>query len=907
MLITRLALENFKSYADLQLALRPGTIAILGANGAGKSSILEAIGFVLFDHMEEGIRLPALLREGATSGAAVVTIRSSFDQREYEVERRFTAKTTSRYRAYDVELGRRIMAEGNKDVQAWLHQHLCIDVGMDLGTLFRNTVGVPQGTFTAPFLLAASQRKPIFDPLLQAESYRKASDNLLVSSNHLERQAYETEREIAGLEGQLAALPGLLEEQSRLHGTLRQLDSEIAELRARLEAIVQDRARLDEAERSLRELTHQTERARADRDAQASMVKQAERLAQEAEAALASLEQSRAGHLAYLEAEERLRALDAQRHARDQLLKSKTALETQHAKLQTRLEQIARELLEIADAEERMRTLAPQVARQSELEAALHEAESEVTRLREAQRRERELLAEAARAQEDLSRSRSGAHEAEALDQRLRQWREELDGHLQTQRALGAERAAAQAERERLRKQSAALQEGDMARCPVCEAPLTPEHRDELVRRNAERMDELAAALQGWQRSNEAAVRAEKDVRSAIAQAEKRLRELPSAQALAEVERRFAERQAAAQSACEETVALAEAPARALSVKAELAILGDPRHEYQRCEDRARGRARSSQEEDVASRQIEDIDRRITQVDQELAAYAQLDSLWSVAQKTRDQHREAHDAFLAHSKTAEQAPARRANLAREQATHEALEVQLARSEARLAQAACAYDSDQHARLKAQEAQWGQDLAGRQASTSEQQRRLGIVASELTHLGDLQAQLDEKRIALQELGSLRTTVESVRRLLKEAGPLVTRRLVQRISWEATSLYGDIMEDHAGRLEWSEDYELALELQGQRRVFRQLSGGEQMTAALALRLALLRQISAVDTAFFDEPTAHLDPERRASLADRIMQVKGFSQLFVISHDDTFERAAQSYVRVVKDAAGSHCVGS
>ncbi len=39
-----------------------------------------------------------------------------------------------------------------------------------------------------------------------------------------------------------------------------------------------------------------------------------------------------------------------------------------------------------------------------------------------------------------------------------------------------------------------------------------------------------------------------------------------------------------------------------------------------------------------------------------------------------------------------------------------------------------------------------------------------------------------------------------------------------------------------------------------------------------------------------------------AEKIMQVKGFSQLFVISHDDTFERAAQSYIRVVKEGSTS-----
>jgi DNA repair protein SbcC/Rad50 len=148
---------------------------------------------------------------------------------------------------------------------------------------------------------------------------------------------------------------------------------------------------------------------------------------------------------------------------------------------------------------------------------------------------------------------------------------------------------------------------------------------------------------------------------------------------------------------------------------------------------------------------------------------------------------------------------------------------------------------------------------------------------------------------------------VRELLRQAGPYVTRHLVQRISQEAATIYADIMEDPIGRLEWSEDYELSLEVQGHRRTFRQFSGGEQMIAAMALRLALLRVSSAIDVAFFDEPTAHLDAIRREGLADKITQVRGFAQIVVISHDDTFEQAAQSYLRVVKGHGGGADAGS
>lgn len=70
---------------------------------------------------------------------------------------------------------------------------------------------------------------------------------------------------------------------------------------------------------------------------------------------------------------------------------------------------------------------------------------------------------------------------------------------------------------------------------------------------------------------------------------------------------------------------------------------------------------------------------------------------------------------------------------------------------------------------------------------------------------------------------------------------------------------------------------------------------MSAALAVRLALVREMSNVNVAFFDEPTANLDSVRRELLAQQIMTVRGFNQLFVISHDDTFEQATQNLIRV------------
>ncbi len=174
-----------------------------------------------------------------------------------------------------------------------------------------------------------------------------------------------------------------------------------------------------------------------------------------------------------------------------------------------------------------------------------------------------------------------------------------------------------------------------------------------------------------------------------------------------------------------------------------------------------------------------------------------------------------------------------------------------------------------------------------------------------HRGSAAERLRIAQSELEEWRELGQLLEYLRKMLREAGPQVTRALVEVISAQAAGLYADIINDQAGRLRWSEDYEILLEYKGHQRSFQQLSGGEETAAALATRLALLREISNIDIAFFDEPTTNLDDARRDNLAEQILGIRGFSQLFVVSHDDTFERATDHVVRLSKDGGTSKVV--
>ena len=169
------------------------------------------------------------------------------------------------------------------------------------------------------------------------------------------------------------------------------------------------------------------------------------------------------------------------------------------------------------------------------------------------------------------------------------------------------------------------------------------------------------------------------------------------------------------------------------------------------------------------------------------------------------------------------------------------------------------------------------------------------------INELLALSEEHSRALQDLKQCKKNLDFItfaRDAFKKAGPRIAERSVRHISEEADRLFRELLNRPNTSLTWKEDYEIEIQEGMQTRRFLNLSGGEQMCAALAVRLALLRVTADLDIAFFDEPTTNMDRPRRENLAEAICNIKSFRQLFVISHDDTFEKITENLISVTRD---------
>ncbi|MFC7167850.1 hypothetical protein [Halospeciosus flavus] len=80
---------------------------------------------------------------------------------------------------------------------------------------------------------------------------------------------------------------------------------------------------------------------------------------------------------------------------------------------------------------------------------------------------------------------------------------------------------------------------------------------------------------------------------------------------------------------------------------------------------------------------------------------------------------------------------------------------------------------------------------------------------------------------------------------------------------------------------------------------------MAAALAVRLAILEQLSSLGVAFLDEPTANLDEQKKTNLVGQPESLDAFDQLAVISHDSTFESMTDYSVKIEKPEQTSEVV--
>ena len=238
MIFKRLRLKNFKSYANEIINFDKGITVIVGENGAGKSSIFEAISFALFKQHTAG-KLDDLVRNNTEN----MSVELDFISRgkEYRIIRdKNKSKTVSRLltkTSSDSEF--MSLCSGEREVSDNIQAILDMDAN-----LFLNAIYVRQGEIAELVDKTPADKKRLIGKLLGLDSLETAWKNLspLIS---------EYENKLSEIKGKLYSKDALKEEYETKSKELNALKSRGHELESQIEEVKNLISEISESKRNM--------------------------------------------------------------------------------------------------------------------------------------------------------------------------------------------------------------------------------------------------------------------------------------------------------------------------------------------------------------------------------------------------------------------------------------------------------------------------------------------------------------------------------------------------------------------------------------------------------------------------------------------------------------------------------
>ncbi|HEX8183973.1 MAG TPA: SMC family ATPase, partial [Blastocatellia bacterium] len=446
MLITRVELENIKNYEEGSYEFEPGVTAISGPNGSGKTTIIEAIAWALFDQLP--YKKEDFLRRGEKKGAVRVTFVSAIDGREYTVYR----DTGTGYYIHDPITKMRLV-EQKQQVGAWLKQHLGVDSGTDLKSLFTSTIGVPQGTFTVDFADQPAKRKIGFDKVLRVDEYHRSAEDLRSLVRLVETREADIREEIARVEVEVAALDGVLAEKALCEEMIQRVRGELIEAELERDRSRAELERFDNLRRVIERLT-------GDSAALATRIAEGNKRRAEVAAGVArsreATEAARlaaAGFEAYNEANARLAELEPQAVLRDDLKKELSEKEREHYRLEAATQAQREKVTQLEADRAELEKLAPLVDEQEKMEARRTELQTQLGEMNELGRRESAAKSELDSLRAEYTNLSKQIEEAE----KLKLPAERVPALEQERRRVEAELSETRVQLERIRERKSEL------------------------------------------------------------------------------------------------------------------------------------------------------------------------------------------------------------------------------------------------------------------------------------------------------------------------------------------------------------------------------------------------------------------------------------------------------------------
>lgn len=917
--ILSVTLKNFKSHSDRAFRFQPGTNAICGENGAGKTSILEAIAWTLFNY-RGAYRLEDLIRNGMSNAQAIVEFVSKRDGRTYIVKR----CTTSGYTIFDPQLGENLDYKRIDDeIMPWLRQHLGVAPGTDLGRLFANTIGVPQGTFTADFLQAPEHRKRIFDSILKVEEYRQTNQQMLSLEKYAKAQVESLERTIVQYEEILQEQEPLQQKRQFLSQEIAQAETTLAQLQTQLTQLQTQKEQLTAQAKQVQHLSAQIQHLSTQIEGKQQTIALLNQAMQRAQQSVQICEAHQTHYQTYLKTQTILSQLDQKTKQRQVLLKQRETHLRVISEQQTELARLRFKLDSLSNASAEITQLQPAIQRQEDLEQQQITIVEHLNQIQSCKSEQQNLSRQFAKLQSQKAALVEEIERVQACQATVNQIPDLEQKRDRLQEKLSRVEAAKQFEAELRQLVAEGEEKRDRHQLNADTALVTLREMQQLVPLLA--TDSVESALTAIQAgvdlntdllntlwriladlSEQVSVpklqQQLRQIKSQLETAYHQRAELATLEAKQSQHSHFSEEIAQLQIRLSQLQDFLDAESnwqqQRQQVLAELKQLSDPRGRAQLLKRELHQQSTLNTQHLALSSQYTTIQTTIGNLDTQLEQFAELDEQIEYQKELLQSQQAGYLTYLQHQNDANQLSQLQAEM------QSAIEhLQQLKTDRHTAQTAYDQLSQTFDPQHLQQIETAYTAARSQADQiqgglPQQRKLLDELDRRLLSLQGTDEKCNQAKQELSHKKQVQKFITFARKAYKEAGPRITERYVQTISREADRLFRELLNRSNVALEWTRDYEILVQEGAHDRRFINLSGGEQMCAALAVRLALLRVLADIDIAFFDEPTTNMDRPRRESLAEAISNIKTFRQLFVISHDDTFEKITENIIFVQRE---------
>ncbi len=290
-----------------------------------------------------------------------------------------------------------------------------------------------------------------------------------------------------------------------------------------------------------------------------------------------------------------------------------------------------------------------------------------------------------------------------------------------------------------------------------------------------------------------------------------------------------------------------------------------------------------------------------------LGIYANLDADIHTAEKEREKHQPARDAYTANLNVSLEFDARLQQLQKMLTLLEELSGEVKKKQAELEATKSSFDPENFQLVKKEKEQLVSDISALRQQNIDLDKNAARLESEIGTLNRIKTELADKQNDIKNYEGKEKLVKFLRnQVFKNVSAQLSERFREEISLRADRIYRTISEADE-ELFWGDNYQIILkDLQDgvmRERSDDQLSGGQMMSAVVALRLALLQTIGA-RVAFFDEPTSNLDAARRENLAHAFRAIDmgreevtehWYDQLFLVSHDVAFTEITDKVIEL------------